>query len=201
MPQETKYKVQSLERGLAILRELRTANGPVRNQELVARTQLPKATVSRLLSTLSELGYVRRIDQGSYVLAHASSRTGQNMLSGLGLAQYGHLFVDAPGPVYLEAWMAGGFVPVYRWAGHCAGPIANGGSPPAGSAERAEQGSHWDADTETWCAWSALPRSGVGRFALKLQVAAPSPPAAERLAAAHQLLDAAMRSMLLDTST
>ena len=50
--------VQSLARGLELLSAF--ADGELMgNQQLVARTGLPKATVSRLTSTLVELGYLR----------------------------------------------------------------------------------------------------------------------------------------------
>lgn len=55
--------VQSLAKGLEILAEF--SNGQLLgNQELVAHTGLPKATVSRLTSTLVALGYLR-VDPGS----------------------------------------------------------------------------------------------------------------------------------------
>ncbi len=62
-PSEARNFVQSLERGLAVIRAL---NVPGRGQTLadVARdTGLPRAAVRRFLLTLEELGYVRAVDR------------------------------------------------------------------------------------------------------------------------------------------
>ncbi|MGE4338388.1 MAG: helix-turn-helix domain-containing protein, partial [Pigmentiphaga sp.] len=167
--QSAKYKVQSLERGLLLLRELRAANAPLRNQELVSRTGLPKATVSRLLSTLGALGYVRRSDGGSYVLAQGSSRSGQAMLGALDLEGYHGLFLKAPGTVYLEALVGGALLPVYRWSALCHGTLTHGAASPSGLTQRRStttEGSDWDAAAETWWAWLAVDLGAVGAFVL-----------------------------------
>ena len=94
------YKVNSLDRGLDVLRVIRSADGPIRNNDISTRTGLPKATVSRLVHTLTTMGYLRRIDQGSYVLGQASGRTGRAMLEALRLERYAPLFqglVASPG--------------------------------------------------------------------------------------------------------
>jgi hypothetical protein len=195
---ETKYKVQSLERGLSILRALRVSNAPVRNQDLVNRTGLPKATVSRLLNTLTALECVRRIDQGSYVLDHASGRSGRAMIGSLRLQQYRKLFVGAPGPVYLEAVAGGQRVPVYRWSGSC-GPLSNGCIAAIGPAEHrgADGGDYWDADTATWWSWMTFHLGGVGAFVLTVQVPQRTAPASEQLDGAHALLERAIAAMTL----
>ncbi len=54
--------VQSVERAFAVLRCL--AGGPAGVSEIAERTQLPKSTVSRLLSTLAELGAVEQLASG-----------------------------------------------------------------------------------------------------------------------------------------
>jgi IclR family pca regulon transcriptional regulator len=62
-PSEARNFVQSLQRGLAVIRAL---NVPGRGQTLsdVARyTGLPRAAVRRFLLTLEELGYVRAVDR------------------------------------------------------------------------------------------------------------------------------------------
>lgn len=51
---------RSLERGLAIIRCFRPGVGSLTNAEIVERTELPKATVSRLAKTLVEMGFLRR---------------------------------------------------------------------------------------------------------------------------------------------
>ena len=125
------YKVKSLERGLAILRAVRDADGPVRNRDIVAGTGLPKATVSRLMHTLTAMGYLRRIDQGSYALGEASARSGRAMLDGLRLQRYApyfHNLLGEPGAfVCLEARIADSMVPVFRWSAEGAILLASGG--------------------------------------------------------------------------
>lgn len=196
--QETKYKVQSLERGLSILRELRAANAPVRNQDLVERTRLPKATVSRLLNTLGTLGYVRRIDQGSYVLAHASGRSGRALIASLGLQRYRHLFADAPGPVYLEALTLGRMTPVYRWCGADAAPVAHGHPRMFPPEQRGDRGEWWDAGTGTCCVWQALPLPGIGSFALNATMEARVEPTPDHMGGVRRLLEAAAQAIIGD---
>lgn len=195
---ETKYKVQSLERGLTILRELRAANAPVRNQDLVSRTGLPKATVSRLLSTLGALGYVRRIDQGSYVLASASTRSGRAMLGALGLDRHGSLFAGASGTVYLEALVGQDWVPVYRWSQKTAGTVLNGAGlslAPQCRANDCGDGDRWDAVSGTLWVWTHLYIDGVGSFALVLQDARESAPYSDQVTAARFMLQQAAKVM------
>jgi DNA-binding IclR family transcriptional regulator len=116
-----RYKVTSLERGLTVLRALRDAEGPVRNQDVVARTGLPKATVSRLMHTLSSLGYLRRTDQGSYVLRGESARPGRAMVEGLRLERHEPLLRDAieatSGTASLETRVGRDMAAVFRWSG------------------------------------------------------------------------------------
>jgi DNA-binding IclR family transcriptional regulator len=52
--------VLTVSRGLQVLRAFRCERAPVGNAELVRRTGLSKATVSRLTGTLVELGFLRR---------------------------------------------------------------------------------------------------------------------------------------------
>lgn len=195
---ETKYKVQSLERGLSLLRELRAANAPMRNHDFVSRTGLPKATVSRLLNTLGVLGYVRRIDEGSYVLANASTRTGRALLGALGLERCRAFVAEAPGPVYLEALVGPEWVPVYRWSRQGAAAVANA-SPllvaAAGRRPDVGDGELWDAASATWWAWTRLHIEGVGAFTLTLQHARPAPPARTEAAEARALLQRAAQAL------
>jgi DNA-binding IclR family transcriptional regulator len=51
----------TVERGLEVLRAFRSDRTPLTNAELVKRTGLPKATVSRLTSTLLQVGFLRRV--------------------------------------------------------------------------------------------------------------------------------------------
>ncbi len=54
--------VQSVERAFSVLRSL--ASGPAGVSEIAERSALPKSTVSRLLSTLEELGAVEQVTAG-----------------------------------------------------------------------------------------------------------------------------------------
>ena len=59
--------VQSVERAFGVLKAL--AEGPAGVSSIAERTDLPKSTVSRLLSTLVDVGAVeRRVDSGEYGL-------------------------------------------------------------------------------------------------------------------------------------
>ncbi|CUB01575.1 IclR family transcriptional regulator [Comamonas thiooxydans] len=51
----------TVERGLEVLRAFRSNRTPLTNAELVRRTGLPKATVSRLTSTLLQVGFLRLV--------------------------------------------------------------------------------------------------------------------------------------------
>lgn len=50
--------VTALARGLEVLRAFDGGGGPLGNQEIAARTDLPKPTVSRITHTLTRLGYL-----------------------------------------------------------------------------------------------------------------------------------------------
>ncbi|SAK91366.1 IclR family transcriptional regulator [Caballeronia catudaia] len=54
----------TVERGLDVLHAFRATRAPLSNAELVRRTGLPKATVSRLTTTLISIGYLRRVGGG-----------------------------------------------------------------------------------------------------------------------------------------
>ncbi|MBO0334066.1 IclR family transcriptional regulator [Sneathiella sp. CAU 1612] len=58
MPDNNRHFVTSLARGLEILQAFRPGEGPLGNNELAKRTKLPRSTVSRLTSTLLQLGYL-----------------------------------------------------------------------------------------------------------------------------------------------
>ncbi|VVE50225.1 IclR family transcriptional regulator [Pandoraea terrigena] len=53
--------LMTVERGLKVLRAFRSNRAPLTNAELVLRTGLPKATVSRLTSTLVQAGFLRLV--------------------------------------------------------------------------------------------------------------------------------------------
>lgn len=54
----------TVERGLKVLRAFGSDRAPLSNTELAARTALPKASISRLTSTLLQLGYLRHVPGG-----------------------------------------------------------------------------------------------------------------------------------------
>lgn len=68
--QKDRQFVTALARGLEILRCFRPGEQYLGNQEIVSRTGLPKATVSRLTYTLTKLGYLGYSERmGKYHLA------------------------------------------------------------------------------------------------------------------------------------
>jgi len=72
----------SLMRGLGILRAFRPGDSSLGNQDIIARTGLPKATVSRITYTLSALGYLHYDkDLGRYSLGPATVALGYSALS------------------------------------------------------------------------------------------------------------------------
>ncbi|MES2973701.1 MAG: helix-turn-helix domain-containing protein [Pseudomonadota bacterium] len=138
-PAARTYKVNSLDRGLDVLRVIRNADGPMRNHDIVTRTGLPKATVSRLVHTLTVMGYLRRIDQGSYVLGQASGRTGRAMLEGLRLERYApqfrNLVAGYGAHACLEVRVDGTMVPVYQWSAAGSMLLTSGVAPDAAAGD------------------------------------------------------------------
>jgi DNA-binding IclR family transcriptional regulator len=71
----------TVERGLGVLRAFRSERAPLSNAELVRRTGLPKATVSRLTSTMLQLGFLRHAAGGrEFELAPAPVAIGHAFL-------------------------------------------------------------------------------------------------------------------------
>src|SRR5690606_31399690 len=78
--------VIALSRGLEVLRAFRPHDGLLGNQELAARTGLPKPTVSRLTYTLTKLGYLVQIPRfEKYQLTPAAMALGYAALANLGI--------------------------------------------------------------------------------------------------------------------
>ena len=74
---------QTLERGLEVLRAFRAEAKPLGNRTIVERTGLPKATVSRITSTLVSLGYLNRVPStGRYQLSTGMLSIGNSFLEG-----------------------------------------------------------------------------------------------------------------------
>jgi DNA-binding IclR family transcriptional regulator len=78
--------VVALSRGLDVLRAFHPNDGLLGNQEIAARTKLPKPTVSRLTYTLTKLGYLTPVPRfEKYQLAPSAMALGYAALANLGL--------------------------------------------------------------------------------------------------------------------
>jgi DNA-binding IclR family transcriptional regulator len=78
--------VVALSRGLDVLRAFQPNEGLLGNQEIAARTNLPKPTVSRLTYTLTKLGYLTPVPRlEKYQLAPAAMALGYTALANLGV--------------------------------------------------------------------------------------------------------------------
>src|SRR5258708_9318136 len=76
--------VVALSRGLDVLRAFRPHDGLLGNQEIAARTNLPKPTVSRLTYTLTKLGYLTPVPRfEKYQLAPSAMARGYAALVNL----------------------------------------------------------------------------------------------------------------------
>ncbi|MFF0473738.1 IclR family transcriptional regulator C-terminal domain-containing protein [Streptomyces sp. NPDC004284] len=78
--------LQSLARGLDVLRAFGSVRGPVRLSELARRTGLPRATARRSLITLRHLGYVRE-EAGGFLVLPRVLELGYARISGLSLPE------------------------------------------------------------------------------------------------------------------
>src|ERR1700722_4676127 len=78
--------VVALSRGLDVLRAFHPSDGLLGNQEIAARTNLPKPTVSRLTYTLTKLGYLTPVPRfEKYQLAPSAMALGYAALANLGV--------------------------------------------------------------------------------------------------------------------
>jgi len=80
---EKDYRINTaLSRGLSILRVFGPVNHPIGNAEIAERVGLPKATVSRLTFTLTELGYLKYDEStGFYSLGPSVLTLGYDVLA------------------------------------------------------------------------------------------------------------------------
>ena len=86
--------VTALARGMELLRCFSMKESVLGNQELAAKTGLPKATVSRMTYTLSQLGYLRKHAQsGKYKLDVGVLSFGYQMLSNLPIRAIANSFM------------------------------------------------------------------------------------------------------------
>jgi DNA-binding IclR family transcriptional regulator len=87
--------VVALSRGLEVLRAFRPNDGLLGNQEIAARTNLPKPTISRLTHTLTKLGYLTPVPRfEKYQLAPAAMALGYSALANLGIRHVSDPFRD-----------------------------------------------------------------------------------------------------------
>ncbi|MEW6641436.1 MAG: IclR family transcriptional regulator [Pseudomonadota bacterium] len=87
--------VVALSRGLDVLRAFRPNDGLLGNQEIAARTNLPKPTVSRLTYTLTKLGYLTQVPRfEKYQLTPAAMALGYSALANLGIRHVSDPFRD-----------------------------------------------------------------------------------------------------------
>jgi len=97
----------ALARGLAILKAFGPDNRPIGNAEIAKRVGLPKATVSRLTFTLTELGYLKYDDDiGRYSLGPAILSLGYDVLAQMEIGDIARPFMQelaeyADGSVFL----------------------------------------------------------------------------------------------------
>lgn len=81
-PVEAGNRAAALTRGLGILRAFTANDSTLGNQDLIERTGLPKATISRLTATLVSLGYLHYDDRlGRYSIGPATVSLGYSALS------------------------------------------------------------------------------------------------------------------------
>lgn len=80
--------VTALARGLEVLRAFKPDDGLLGNQEIAARTGLPKPTVSRLTYTLTRLGYLAHVERhAKYQLAPGALSIGYAALANFGIRE------------------------------------------------------------------------------------------------------------------
>jgi DNA-binding IclR family transcriptional regulator len=85
--------VVALARGLDVLRAFHPNDGLLGNQEIAARTKLPKPTISRLTYTLTKLGYLTQVPRfEKYQLAPAAMALGYAALANLGVRHLSESF-------------------------------------------------------------------------------------------------------------
>lgn len=87
--------VVALARGLEVLRAFGPNDGLLGNQEIAARTKLPKPTISRLTYTLTKLGYLTPVPRfEKYQLAPAAMSLGYAALANLGVRHLSQPYRD-----------------------------------------------------------------------------------------------------------
>ena len=88
VPNGTNYHTHALTRGLGILGLLGRSRGPLTLQELHRGSGLPKSTLVRLLSALSDEGYAVRVDERpAYRLGHKVLALARSYVSALDVTE------------------------------------------------------------------------------------------------------------------
>jgi DNA-binding IclR family transcriptional regulator len=95
-PIDDRKFVVALARGLEVLRAFTPSEGLLGNQEIAARTGLPKATVTRLTYTLTALGYLSRLERlEKYQLAPGALAIGYATLANMRIRQVAKPYMSA----------------------------------------------------------------------------------------------------------
>ncbi|HEX5773029.1 MAG TPA: IclR family transcriptional regulator [Geomobilimonas sp.] len=90
-----RQSIRSLERGLEVLRCFKPGDRYLGNQELAARTGLPKPTISRLTHTLTKLGYLSYTEKfGKYHLDSAVLALGYSFLANLDVRRVARPYME-----------------------------------------------------------------------------------------------------------
>jgi len=95
VPNPAAEAVRTVERGMQVLRAFRSEGKALSNAELVRRTSLSKATISRLTSTLIELGFLRRTVGGrQFELSTGPLPIGHSYIGANPVIRYAHPFMQ-----------------------------------------------------------------------------------------------------------
>jgi DNA-binding IclR family transcriptional regulator len=88
VPHDARKFIVALARGLEVLRAFTPGEGLLGNQEISTRTGLPKATVTRLTYTLTQLGYLAHLERlEKYQLAPGALAIGYSTLANMRIRQ------------------------------------------------------------------------------------------------------------------
>jgi len=94
-PEKDRQFANTLARGLEVLRCFGVGDALLGNKDISTRTGFPKATVSRLTYTLTQLGYLRRkADLGKYELSSAVLSIGYPLLANMNIRQIARPFMN-----------------------------------------------------------------------------------------------------------
>lgn len=89
-----KYTVPALEKGLLIIETLAKSGEPIGVTDIYERNRLPKSTIFMILSTLEDLNYVQRVEDGKYRLTLKVYNIGMEVLSSLDIRATARPFME-----------------------------------------------------------------------------------------------------------